>query len=839
MTDSTLRAGGMAPAAAGTTRQAATTATPHLGYAVVALQVLAVAWLARAFQVESPAFHNLVLPIAVGAALVHHFLPAAARLPFFVLASVGAIGAVFGVAGGAWLVALAGFMVALCHLPVAWGVRVALLLVVGVVLGFARGGAFPVPWTGAIWPIFGSMFMFRLVAYMYDLRHQKGGIEWTRALAYFLLLPNVAFPLFPVVDYATFKRTHYDRPALEIYRQGVAWMLRGLVQLLLYRIIYERLVLSPRDVLTLGDFVQYAVSTYGLYLKVSGQFHLIVGILHLFGFRLPETHRFFYLANSFSDYWRRVNIYWKDFMMKVVFYPTFFISKKWGERLGLGIAVAAVFFVSWSTHSYQWYWILGTWLWSATDAVFWFCFGALMVWTSVRALKAPSARQLGRVTPSWGACLRTGLSTAGVFTTICLLWTFWNSPSFDAFFETVGRVRFTWGGIAGALGVVAVLTAAGAALHRWPQPATGATTAHVRWATLGNLAALALVWVLGESRVAIHLPRAVASLAIDTRTIDLNKRDADELQRGYYENLVGASTLNGQLWNLYAQRGENTPDLRELGVLVDTDDATHTAMAPLKSVVFQGASFRTNALGMRDQEYAASPAAGTQRVAMLGSSYVLGMGVSDRDVFESVIERRFAQAGGSPVEVLNFAMPRWSLAQQLAILTNGRVAGFKPTTVVVVGNPVDFDRMIDWLHVEVLNGRPVEDSTIRALVAETKLAGVRSSRTAQQVMAPHREVLVRWALRRTHAAVLAMGARPLFLVIPVTDQVATDPDAALLGRLAQEAGWPVEDLMDVYGNRTAAEVAVAAWDRHPNTLGHQLIADRVYPILARALGRSE
>jgi hypothetical protein len=262
--------------------------------------------------------------------------------------------------GGAWLVGLAGLMIVLSHLPVAWPARIGLLLAVGVALGFARAGAFPVPWTGAIWPIFGSMFMFRLVAYLYDLRHQKGPVEWTRAFAYFLLLPNVAFPLFPVVDYATFKRTHYDRPALDIYRQGVAWMLRGVVQLLLYRIIYERLVLSPRDVVTLGDFVQYAVSTYGLYLKVSGQFHLIVGILHLFGFRLPETHRFFYLASSFSDYWRRVNIYWKDFMMKVVFYPTFFISKKWGERLGLGAAVAAVFLVSWSTHSYQWFWILGT-----------------------------------------------------------------------------------------------------------------------------------------------------------------------------------------------------------------------------------------------------------------------------------------------------------------------------------------------------------------------------------------------------------------------------------------------------------------------------------------------
>ncbi|MBL8961907.1 MAG: hypothetical protein JNJ98_18745 [Gemmatimonadetes bacterium] len=838
MTDTTMRVGGPA-APVGRATGAEAVATPWLGYVVVALQVLAVAWLVRAFQVESPAFYDRVLPIAVGAAFVHHFLPAAARLPFFLAASIGAIVAVFGLVGGAWLVGLAGGMIVLAHLPIAWPARIGLLLVVGVVLGFARAGTFPVPWTGAIWPIFGSMFMFRLVAYLYDLRHQKGPVEWTRAFAYFLLLPNVTFPLFPVVDYATFKRTHYDRPALDIYRQGVAWMLRGVVQLLLYRIIYERLVLSPRDVVTLGDFVQYAVGTYGLYLKVSGQFHLIVGILHLFGFRLPETHRFFYLASSFSDYWRRVNIYWKDFMMKVVFYPTFFISKKWGERLGLGVAVAAVFLVSWSTHSYQWFWILGTWLWSATDATFWACFGALMVWTSLRELKNPRARQLGHVTPTWRASVRVGLQTAGVFTTICLLWTFWNSPSFTAFFETVGRVRFTWGGVGGAVAVVAVLTAAGAALHRWSPPPGAPTTGHARWATVGNLTALATLWALGESRIAIHLPPAVASLAIDTRTIDLNKRDADELQRGYYENLVGASTLNGQLWNLYAQRGENTPDLRELGIVVDTEDATHTALAPLKSVVFQGTSFRTNSHGMRDREYPLAADAGVERIAILGSSYVLGMGVSDRDVFEAVVERRFAQAGGSPVELLNFAMPRWSLGQQLAILKNGRVAGFRPGTVVVVGNPIDFDRVIDWLHVEVLQGHAVEDTLLRRIVEETQLAGIRATRTAQQTLAPYREVLVRWALQQTREAIVAMGARPLFLIIPVTDQPATDPDGALVARLAREAGWPVEDMMDVYGGRPATDVAVAAWDRHPNTLGHQLIADRVYATLARHLGRPE
>jgi hypothetical protein len=84
------------------------------------------------------------------------------------------------------------------------------------------------------------------------------------------------------------------------------------------------------------------LGTFLLYLKVSGMFHLIVGLLHLFGFRLPETHKLYYLAHNFTELWRRINIYWKDFMMSLVFYPVYFRVKQWGPAASVGIATAAV-----------------------------------------------------------------------------------------------------------------------------------------------------------------------------------------------------------------------------------------------------------------------------------------------------------------------------------------------------------------------------------------------------------------------------------------------------------------------------------------------------------------
>jgi uncharacterized membrane protein len=70
------------------------------------------------------------------------------------------------------------------------------------------------------------MFMFRLIVYFYDLRHDKTrGTLW-QSLSYFFMLPNACFPLYPVIDYKTYRRNYYDEDAYRIYQVGVDWMVR-------------------------------------------------------------------------------------------------------------------------------------------------------------------------------------------------------------------------------------------------------------------------------------------------------------------------------------------------------------------------------------------------------------------------------------------------------------------------------------------------------------------------------------------------------------------------------------------------------------------------------------
>ena len=110
-----------------------------------------------------------------------------------------------------------------------------------------------------------------------------------------------------------------------------AWIVRGLSHLLAYRVVKYYLLPAPHELGDLPHLALFLAANYALYLHVSGYFHIITGVFHLFGFELPRTHHNYFLASSFTDIWRRINIYWKDFMTKVFFLPAFFAPARLGD----------------------------------------------------------------------------------------------------------------------------------------------------------------------------------------------------------------------------------------------------------------------------------------------------------------------------------------------------------------------------------------------------------------------------------------------------------------------------------------------------------------------------
>lgn len=406
---------------------------PRWSIVAVAVQLAILTIVFRRYSLVTYEFYQLLILSTVGF-VIHAVLPLRFRLRFFLVLSVAGFALVAGPLATAYVCSAAIVFLMVARAPVAWGYRVAGALLIGVTLIVLRRGS-----TAAVWPLLGSVFMFRLVLYLYERRHQKQPAPLTGDAAYFLLLPNVCFPLFPVVDYKTFHRSHYERPADETYQAGIHWLIIGVLQLIVYRFVLTYWNIEPNAIGSTFDRVRAISSGWLLYVQVSGQFHIAVGLLHLFGFNLPATHKGFYLAHGFTDMWRRVNVYWTSFMQRLIYMPVALRLKNRDPRVVVVVATLAVFAATLVLHSYQTFWLRGQFTITLNDALFWTILWFLVCVTSLRELAKGRERKLGsKARPDLTTRLKHAAGIVATFVAMTILWSLWKAESWAAWLELWG-----------------------------------------------------------------------------------------------------------------------------------------------------------------------------------------------------------------------------------------------------------------------------------------------------------------------------------------------------------------------------------------------------------------
>jgi alginate O-acetyltransferase complex protein AlgI len=404
-------------------------ATPRLGpFLVLATQLALLLLVFSLYHLEKHGFLRMSA-IVFGAFLVHYWLPFRMKEPFWVAVSmVGAFVLLQPPVATLLIVVGLGFFLIL-RSPLAFRYRISLVVAIFVALMYGcatkKFHAIPV----SFYAVFGAIFMFRIIIYAYDLAHAREPAQLLPFLSYFFVLPNYYFTLFPVVDFQTMRRGYYQRDIHEIAQQGIYWMMRGAIQLMLYRLVtYFNDPYLPDRVTSLHALITTMVLTFLLYLNVSGSFHLIVGMLHLFGYDLPETNRRYLLSSSFTDFWRRANIYWKDFMVKVVYFPVYFKLHRRGDVRAQVVATATVFVVTWALHSYQFFWVKGQFLTSWPDTIFWTILGLLVTANVLYESRHKRRKQ----NPSWQGRVIHAVQVLVTFTVIVTLWSLWSSPTVSA-----------------------------------------------------------------------------------------------------------------------------------------------------------------------------------------------------------------------------------------------------------------------------------------------------------------------------------------------------------------------------------------------------------------------
>ena len=131
----------------------------------------------------------------------------------------------------------------ICFLPIPWIGRAAAVVAVAVAVACTRTGLPRTVIPDNVLPIVASMFMFRMIIYLYELKHAKKRETLVDTLSYFFLLPNFCFMHFPVVDYRTMQRGYFADDVHALQRRGLQMMLRGTVHLLIYRLVYHEMLI--------------------------------------------------------------------------------------------------------------------------------------------------------------------------------------------------------------------------------------------------------------------------------------------------------------------------------------------------------------------------------------------------------------------------------------------------------------------------------------------------------------------------------------------------------------------------------------------------------------------
>lgn len=415
---------------------------------LLALQLAMSWWVIRVFNVEGPAFQKMAGGVTA-AFVIHYFTPFRFKKHAFIALSlavgayalypvdprINALNATINVAsiiGAVCALAVLCFLV--LRLRIGYWKRVGMLVGLGIVLWILRDQGLVYP--NVYWAIIGSIFMFRLSLFAYEVRSARHPESFVDFMSYMLLPPNFYFALFPVVDYSTFKRSFFAQDIHVVAQRGIHWILRGVVQLLLLNIVRHELQISAGQVYDLPTLLKFVFSAYLMYLRVSGHFHIIVGMLLLFGYNLPETHKRYFLAHSFMDFWRRINIYWKDYMVKMVFYPVYFRLRKRNETAAMVVGTACVFAATTVLHSYQFFWINGEFDLTVPDVLFWSVLGVMVIINILLERRAGPTKAARGQRGAWFWTRRVA-QIIGMYLFMSVLWSMWSSRELGLWLDTV------------------------------------------------------------------------------------------------------------------------------------------------------------------------------------------------------------------------------------------------------------------------------------------------------------------------------------------------------------------------------------------------------------------
>ncbi|MBM3320272.1 MAG: SGNH/GDSL hydrolase family protein [Candidatus Eisenbacteria bacterium] len=236
---------------------------------------------------------------------------------------------------------------------------------------------------------------------------------------------------------------------------------------------------------------------------------------------------------------------------------------------------------------------------------------------------------------------------------------------------------------------------------------------------------------------------------------------------------------------------------------------------------------------MRDKEYAAEKPAETVRLAILGTSYVVGLGVPVDGTFEALAEERMNREKtpetGVRYEILNMGVGGYRMVHRLQAMEE-KAFRLDPDAILFTVHETDPANLRD------LSDAARKKVTIHYpdLAEMVRQAGVDESTpeaVAERRLKPIGYEITSWTYREVVRKCRGRGIAPFWLFLPTTEEHFPADVYRKLRGFAEEAGFEILDLAGVYEGRDVRSLRLGDWDHHLNAEGHRLVADRLYEAL--------
>ena len=802
-----------------------------LSFVLSSIQLIFIYFIIDNYSIEKASGIKEIGFIVFIAFIINSFSPLRYRQFVLFATCLSVIYFAFGFVVGSVFIVACLLIIGCCHLPINFWLRVMLIIMAFSVLFILRIELYYAARLSLISSYVASLFMFRIIIYLYEIKHGMIPKSIWESLTYFFLFPNICFLFFPIIDFKTYHKTYYNIADNEIWQKGIRLMLRGLVHILAYRVVYYYFLISPSEVIDINTLFQYMVASFALILRLSGLFHFILGLLCLFGLNLPQAFNNYFLATSFTSLWRRINIYWREFVLKIFFYPIMFKLKKLINKNLLATTMISVFLISWMLHGYQWFWIRGFYVFNTLDFAFWVILGACITVNAV--IQEKQSQQPYKEQSVYKIYFFDSLKMTGMFLFMSVLWSFWGSSNFEDWLYLMSKFyNCKATNILTLISILFLVIGICFVAHVILNKETCKKIISIPPQNTLFLTIPTLIIILCFSFKSIQ-PFLFAEINLFIKTLSdekLNTNDKVKAEENYYKKMIdGEENSSTGLWEATLKRPRQLDNMDDL--YIRTDDLLTKVFKPNSKTRIGSNLVEIDSFGLRDKNYPLLKHEKTYRIALLGGSYEMGSGVSNKEVYENIVEEKMnASLKDSAInnyEIFNFAAGGFYLLQHVE-LCNTKVFKYKPNAVIYVAHSDEKRRVVSSMADLINQGKNLKYPVLNYIKQTSGAKQVMSKTELINRLMPFADLLINWTYAEIAIKSYQNKAVPIWVFLPTTECDVNKEELVYLKKTAKHYHFVELDLTGVYGNNDIKTIQISEWNTHPNVFGQALIANKLY-----------